>query len=109
MNLLVRVHGHNNESTIIHNAQQLKDIAQKPSRAGEGEKLLLGVVKSGDMSGANEDEPVTVPDRQLNRQKEWRDRMGGREGGEDWGECYCEHLQVMAESGCWVSLWNNQN
>lgn len=66
---------------------------------------MLGDVKSGDMSGANEDEPVTAPDRQLNRQKEWRDGMGGGEGG----ECYCERRQVMAESGCWVSLWNNQD
>lgn len=57
------------------------------------------------MSGANEDEPVTAPDRQPNRRKEWRDRMGG----EDWGEGYCEHLQVMAESRCWVSFRNNQN
>lgn len=61
------------------------------------------------MSGANEDEPVTAPDRQLNRRKEWRDRMGGRRGGEDWEDSYCESLRVMAESGCWVSLWNNQD
>lgn len=61
------------------------------------------------MSGANEDEPVTAPDRQLNRRKEWRDRMGGRRGGEDWEDSYCERLRVMAESGCCVSLWNNQD
>lgn len=45
---------------------------------------LLGDVKSGDMSGVNEDEPVSAPDRQLNRRKEWRDRIGKGEGGEDW-------------------------
>lgn len=36
------------------------------------------------MSGVNEDEPVSAPDRQLNRRKEWRDRIGKGEGGEDW-------------------------
>lgn len=36
-------------------------------------------------------------------------RQDWREGGKDWGECYCEQRHVMAESGCWMSLWNNQD
>lgn len=39
------------------------------------------------MSGANEDEPVTAADRQLNRRKERRDRMGEEEKGGGIGEC----------------------
>lgn len=46
---------------------------------------LFADVKSGDMSGANEDELVTAPDRQLNRQKE-PGRQGRKERGRGEGE-----------------------
>lgn len=66
---------------------------------------LLGNVKTEDMSGANEDEPVSAPDRQLNRQKDVRDRMGWWEE-ERIGESV---IVSVAGSGYWVSLWNNQD
>lgn len=100
--LLVRVNKHTIESTRIHSNKKIKQEQEREGReetvaaAWRCQILRYEWSKWGYSSHCS---------RQLNSRKEWGDRLGG----EDWGECYCEHLQVMAESGCWVSLWNNQN